>query len=96
MTVTKSPISLDPLRVSDGAPGGITRASVQSGCTLLDDSGEVLGQESSQLCTQVAQGERAKREGFASASKPRHAEVKLRNEPNYLLKNEEIFLLRRH
>jgi hypothetical protein len=33
MTATKSPISLAPLIVSDGAPGRITWAFVQTGCT---------------------------------------------------------------
>jgi len=33
MAATKSPISLDPMIVSDGAPGRITWAFVQTGCT---------------------------------------------------------------
>ena len=33
MAATKSPISLDPLTVSDGAPGRNTWAFVQTGCT---------------------------------------------------------------
>jgi len=35
MTATKSPISLDPMIVSDGAPWRITWAFVQTGCTIV-------------------------------------------------------------
>jgi hypothetical protein len=57
MAARKSPISLDPLIASDGAPGRIRWAIVQTGCTIVDEPGEVAGQERLHLCTQGAQRE---------------------------------------